>query len=170
MSPFILSGGNIDPKVTPIHVPGGDPGGSFFSPPFVLYDAFYQIAFLAGHQPWFGFTPSLGELQLREADGVIRPITSVPLQWFEDIPTPPVTDFYSARRILDLGPDPWNGPGPVPDLGVWAPMGVSSVVFSMLSFAGGSQREATTTFEMALTSDTSTVLARATIHFLWTRP
>lgn len=139
---------------------------SFFTLPFILYDAFYDIAFTAGFQPRLAFEND-GTFRVRDSTGANTPIPTLPLQWFEFALRPPALGVYSVRSIVDAGPDPWNGPSPTPALGVWTPI-VSGIAWDMLAFPFGQERNNTTTFQMALTADLIPK-AQATIRLRCTR-
>ncbi len=149
------------------HAPGHYIGaGSFFSPPFVLYDQVLESTNAGAFQIFVrwrtGSNPTDGTVSWRgpAGDGDI-PIATLPLQWWDGLPVPPnPPNGSSVRRTVDLGPDPITL-GDLIALGTWFGDGTRDAWLEL--GPSPSTKTNTSTYEMALTADESTVLARANI-------
>ena len=145
-------------KHGPGHYLSAGGGGSFFSPPFVLYDQVLEtrnnivsntfVLWKMGTNPgdgvlyWFGPGPGFEE-----------PVATIPLQFWDGLPTPPLPpNGFAVRRSVDFGPDPIVL-GDLASLGTWFPDGPRSALLGVPPNPGTAEN--TSTYEMALFADQS---------------
>lgn len=158
--------------IPPLFSPSGI-GGSFFSSPFVLYDALYSYDGSNAVRQSIVWTVGSGQLEtIVSPDLAQTPITSIPLQYHENLPIPPGTIpggtiTLSVRNIDDQGPEPFSfAAAPV---GTWVTL-VTTRQWQIARPSPGQTVFNVSVYEMSLTADTSTVLARATITIRYIRP
>jgi len=182
--PFAISKGRIDPQSSPmIRKPvGGGGGGSFYLAPFTLYDQEFRYDGSSPQRVAFDFNTWSavgGKLQSAGTDGTDNAIdvTTMPQQFVDPATSTATTNAWSVRRSF------WNNeftggqqivapPGLTvdnSDIGVWWPANTRRRWY-IGKPASGNTYVNISTYQLALTADTSTILAEAVITLIYARP
>lgn len=164
---FIISGSNIDPRLTPMMVdPEAHNGGPFFESPFVFVGGTFQPIYTIAIGNAIRFiSDNDGVVYTRTAGlGAFEGMTG-PLQFFEDLPTPaPPATGWKVRLSENFGaPGDFEsspaGFGTGDSVGIWFVIAGGASWF--LPNTAPAQFSNTSTYELALTDEV--VKARATI-------
>ena len=149
---------------------GSSGGGSFFTAPFVLYDALYSYDGANSVRQSIVWTATGVTLEtIVSPDLAQTPINTLPLQFHTSRPgTPPggpVT--LSVRNNDDQGPEAFSFAAAA--VGVWVSLSTTRQ-WQIARPAAGTTVFNTSVYEMAFTADVTTIMARATITIRYARP
>ena len=175
---FIVTGGNKDPRLSPMRIKsvgGGGGGGSFSSSPFIFYDQTFTYTGSSAVRTFFRFdnfvNGTLNNISKQPDSGGIgsETVSSLPEQFYDSVAAGG-GNLWAVRRVAQIeasGSTVLFAATGDNALGIW--FNASTAREWKLNRPAAGTSLNTSTFELALAADTTTILARANITLVYVR-